>query len=160
MLLRRLPCLPRASSVLLAGCPECNGTIPIYHSHVSTWFDDRRPCSRPACTPRDPSTTSREATIDAHSSKFRETVPHFRTVSRYYMYQAWCIQKEASEIRESGRCGLGFHKDGVSMVTDHIRITLRAQKRSPSQSHGHMTDHRGRMAQPEQRGHPSRQPHE
>ena len=52
------------------------------------------------------------------------------------------------------------HKDGVSMVTDHIRITLRAQKRSTSQSHGHLTDHRGRMAQPEQRGQPTRQPHE
>ena len=110
MLHRRLPCLPRASSVLLAGCPECNGTIPIYHSHISSWFDDRRPCSRPACTPRDPSTTSREATFDAHSSKFRETVPHFRTVSHYYMYQSCVLQKEAPESRESGRCGLGSIK--------------------------------------------------
>ena len=33
MLRRRLPCPPKASPMLLAGCPECTGTIPIYHSH-------------------------------------------------------------------------------------------------------------------------------
>ena len=145
MLRRRLPCPPKASPMLLAGCPECTGTIPVYQP----------PYGRPARAPRMPSTPSRQATFDTRGSRFRETPPHFRTGSRQYMSSAGLSQKVAAQFRETGRHGLGSHIHGVAACVECRGTTLRAQKSFFIESHGYQTDRSDGPAQPEQQESPA-----
>ena len=142
--------------MILASFPECNGTIPIYHSHRLNWFDARPPYGRPACTHRGASTLSRQATFDTRGSRFRETPPHFRTGSYQCMYSAGLSQKVAAQFRETGRHGPGSHNHGVVACIECRCTTLRAHKSFPIESHGYLTDRGDSPAQPEQQGSPSR----
>ena len=140
MLRRRLPRPPKASPMLLAGCPECTGTIHIYQSHRVNWFDAQPPYGRPACTHRGPSTTTRQATFDTRGSRFWEIAPLFRTGSCQYMCSTGLSQKDSARFRETGRHELGSHNHGVGACVECRCTTLRAHKSSFIESHGYRAD--------------------